>query len=70
MYLFCLLNKVVQQNYDSEVNNVYVIRQNSALLKCSIPSFVADFVDVVSWLDDEGTEFYNDGRHTNGIYGN
>lgn len=53
---------VVQQVYEAEVNNVYVIRQNSAILKCSIPSFVADFVSVESWLDDESNEYYNDGK--------
>jgi hypothetical protein len=39
------------------VNNEYVIRGNSALLKCSIPSFVADFVSVVSWQDNEGETY-------------
>lgn len=33
----------------------YVIRGNTAVLKCSIPSFVADFVRVESWIDEEGT---------------
>lgn len=33
----------------------YVIRGNAAVLKCSIPSFVADFVYVESWIDEEGT---------------
>lgn len=32
------------------------MRGNSAILKCSIPSFVADFVYVVAWVDQEGTE--------------
>lgn len=45
---------VVHQFYQSEVNNEYVIRGNSAILKCSIPSFVADFVTVVSWNDENG----------------
>lgn len=45
---------VVHQFYQSEVNNEYVIRGNSAVLKCSIPSFVADFVSVVSWNDENG----------------
>lgn len=48
---------MVQQQYESEVNNEYVIRGNSALLKCSIPSFVADFVTVVSWHDEAGNSF-------------
>lgn len=33
----------------------YVIRGNAAVLKCSIPSFVADFVRVESWIDELGT---------------
>ncbi|XP_046962719.1 Down syndrome cell adhesion molecule-like protein Dscam2 isoform X32 [Vanessa cardui] len=48
---------VVQQQYESEVNNEYVIRGNSAILKCSIPSFVADFVNVISWHDEAGNSF-------------
>lgn len=48
---------VVQQQYESEVNNEYVIRGNAAILKCSIPSFVADFVNVVSWEDDSGNSY-------------
>ncbi|KRF79716.1 dscam, isoform AA [Drosophila virilis] len=32
----------------------YVIKGNAAVLKCSIPSFVADFVRVESWIDEEG----------------
>jgi hypothetical protein len=36
--------------------NEYVIKGNAAILKCSIPSFVADFVHVVSWVDDSGEE--------------
>ncbi|XP_059621855.1 cell adhesion molecule Dscam2 [Phlebotomus argentipes] len=48
---------VVQQFYEAEVNNEYVIRGNSAVLKCSIPSFVADFVSVLSWQDDNGNTY-------------
>lgn len=31
-----------------------MIRGNTAVLKCSIPSFVADFVYVESWIDEDG----------------
>jgi hypothetical protein len=34
----------------------YVMRGNAAILKCSIPSFVADFVHVVAWVDEDETE--------------
>lgn len=36
--------------------NEYVIRGNPAVLKCSIPSFVADFVYVDAWIDETGEE--------------
>lgn len=54
---------MVAQFYDTDVNKAYVIRGNSAVLKCEIPSFVADFVHVVSWHTDKdeifiaGTEY-------------
>ncbi|KAJ4435738.1 hypothetical protein ANN_18355 [Periplaneta americana] len=49
---------VVQQFYDTDVNKEYAIRGNSAVLKCQVPSFVADFVSVVSWHTDQGDDFY------------
>lgn len=52
---------VVNQFYDAEIIKEYVIRGNAAVLKCSIPSFVADFVYVESWIDEEGTVYkYSD----------
>lgn len=33
------------------------MRGNSAIMKCLIPSFVADFVSTEAWIDEEGTEF-------------
>lgn len=60
--MFTFFSSVAQQPYDSEVNNVYVIRKNSAILKCSIPSFVADFVTVESWHDDEGASYSINGN--------
>ncbi|XP_050693558.1 cell adhesion molecule Dscam2-like isoform X6 [Eriocheir sinensis] len=49
---------VVPQMYSAEVLTEYVIRGNSAILKCSIPSFVADFVSVQAWVADDGTSYY------------
>nr|AQY56561.1 down syndrome cell adhesion molecule [Penaeus chinensis] len=49
---------VVAQHYETEVNNEFVIRGNSAILKCNIPSFVADFVSVQAWVDNDGTAIY------------
>lgn len=54
MYVNCIF-AVVNQFYDAEIIKEYVIRGNTAVLKCSIPSFVADFVYVESWIDEKGT---------------
>ncbi|XP_044018820.1 Down syndrome cell adhesion molecule-like protein Dscam2 isoform X24 [Aphidius gifuensis] len=48
---------VVSQYWDSDVNKEYAIRGNSAILKCVVPSFVGDFVKVLSWHTDQGEEF-------------
>lgn len=45
---------MVNQFYEAEILKEYVIRGNAAVLKCSIPSFVADFVRVESWIDELG----------------
>lgn len=34
----------------------HVLKGNSAILKCHIPSFVSDFVYVDAWIDDELSE--------------
>ncbi|XP_076672523.1 Down syndrome cell adhesion molecule 1 isoform X27 [Andrena cerasifolii] len=41
---------VVQQFYETRVIDEFVLRGNAATLKCLVPSFVADFVDVIEWL--------------------
>jgi hypothetical protein len=50
-------SSVVNQYYEAEVVSEYVIRGNTAVLKCNIPSFVADFVKVESWVGSEGTVY-------------
>lgn len=47
---------VVNQPYGADILQEYIIKGNSAVLKCAIPSFVADFVYVEAWIDEEGTE--------------
>nr|XP_049465899.1 Down syndrome cell adhesion molecule-like protein Dscam2 isoform X46 [Anopheles coluzzii] len=61
---------VVIQSYEAEADNEYVIRGNSAIMKCEIPSFVSDFVAVDLWSDSDGNEYYpgaepsgNDGKY-------
>lgn len=60
---------MVQQFYQSEVNNEYVIRGNSAVLKCSIPSFVSDFVSVLSWQDENGNLYGSLEKSDENIFG-
>lgn len=47
---------VVQQFYQTRVIDEFVLRGNAAILKCNLPSFVADFVYVEAWVADDGTE--------------
>ncbi|XP_040165891.1 Down syndrome cell adhesion molecule-like protein Dscam2 isoform X40 [Anopheles arabiensis] len=47
---------VINQHYGADILMEYVIRGNSAILKCSIPSFVSDFVRVEAWIDEENNE--------------
>ena len=49
---------VVTQEYQTDAHSVYVIVGNSALIKCEIPSFVADFVSVYSWTDNANNEYF------------
>ncbi|XP_050693602.1 cell adhesion molecule Dscam2-like isoform X49 [Eriocheir sinensis] len=49
---------VVTQDYKTRVHDEDVLKGNSAILKCVIPSFVADFVSVQSWVDGEGRIYH------------
>ena len=56
---FHLFVTVVSQTYSTDAQHkVYVILSNSALVKCEIPSFVADFVSVINWVDNNGVEYF------------
>ena len=56
--LFFIIVAVVAQTYSTDAHKVYVIVGNSALVKCEIPSFVSDFVSVVSWVENNGLEYF------------
>ena len=49
---------VVSQDYVTHVSQEYVIQGNDVIVKCGIPSFVSDFLTIVSWEDDAGTTLY------------
>lgn len=42
------------------------MRGNSAIIKCLIPSFVADFVHVVAWINEDGDELLSSGDFKDG----
>lgn len=44
----------MNQFYQTRVIDEYVLLGNSVVLKCLVPSFVADFVQVLGWMDDSG----------------
>ncbi|XP_051153609.1 cell adhesion molecule Dscam2 isoform X34 [Leptopilina boulardi] len=49
---------VVGQQYAVNVMDEHVLRGNAAIIKCHIPSFVAEFVVVASWVEDGITDIY------------
>lgn len=52
IFFIAMLNRKILSN----ATIYFYTKGNSAVLKCSIPSFVADFVRVEAWIDEEGTE--------------
>lgn len=48
---------VVKQYFEVQVYDVFVMRGNTAIFKCQIPSFVADHVDIIEWTSTENQTF-------------
>ncbi|KAK7868985.1 hypothetical protein R5R35_013907 [Gryllus longicercus] len=59
---------VVTQRYEVNVMDEHVLRGNTAIIKCHIPSFVADFVSVFSWLENEHMEIFLEPSKYDGKY--
>lgn len=59
---------VVNQFYTAEILKEYVIRGNTAILKCNIPSFVADYVTVDGWVLGDGEELVAADSNNYGLY--
>lgn len=47
---------VVEQAFNIEVYDEFVTSGNSAVLRCHVPAFVRDLVDIVAWI--EGSSNY------------
>lgn len=56
--------------YSVNVMDEHVLRGNSGILKCHIPSFVSDFVVLDSWIDEEagGKEIYSNLNGSLGMF--
>ena len=54
---------VALSSYRVVVDEEQVMLGNEILLKCDIPSFVADFVAVDGWVDSEGLGIADDGNY-------
>lgn len=52
---FCF--SVVEQFYQTRVIDEFVLRGNTGILKCMVPSFVSDFVTIVEWRSDENETY-------------
>lgn len=51
--IFLIFLPVVHQFYQTRVIDEFVLRGNTGILKCLVPSFVADFVHIVEWISEE-----------------
>lgn len=60
MLFFSFRCTVVSQFYESQVYDDYVIKGNAAVLKCNIPSFVSDHVEIIEWIDSNGGHYNRD----------
>lgn len=50
---------VTAQRYEINILPESIIIGNDAIFKCSIPSFVSDFVSVETWIDSESNSLHS-----------
>lgn len=58
---------MVNQLYTVNVMDESVLRGNTAILKCHIPSFVADYVFVSGWISNDDDEYSINANQADGI---
>lgn len=51
----------VWQEYEVRVNDEFVLRGNAGLLKCLVPSYVSDVVQIESWTSSDGDQVFGAG---------
>ncbi|KAL1479344.1 hypothetical protein MTO96_051923 [Rhipicephalus appendiculatus] len=50
----------VNQEFDVQVYDEFVIKGNTGVLRCQIPSYVKEYVTVTSWVRDDGLVVHAD----------
>jgi hypothetical protein len=53
-------DKVAAQDYDTDINKEFVISKNSAILKCILPAYLSDYLEIISWRIDDDELSYDD----------
>lgn len=53
----------MNQPYSAKVYDEDVIRGNSGIFKCLTPSYVGDFLEIDSWLDDDDVPIQKNDRY-------
>ncbi|KAG0432667.1 hypothetical protein HPB47_020608 [Ixodes persulcatus] len=53
-------DQTVNQHFDVQVYDEFVIKGNTGVLRCQIPSFVKEYVTVTSWIRDDGLVIHAD----------
>ena len=48
---------MVSQDYQTDAFRENVILGNDVIFKCDVPSFVADFISVEAWIDNEAQAY-------------
>jgi len=51
------MNLAVEQSYQLRVNDEFVLKGNTAILKCIVPSFVGDFLEIIEWVSESGESY-------------
>ena len=41
-----------------------MIKGNPAVLKCNIPSFVSDHVEIIEWVDTNGGQYFREDNNS------
>lgn len=45
------------QIFEVQVYDVFVIRGNSAIFKCQVPSYMGDHIDIVEWTSTDNETY-------------